>query len=77
MTRPITRCVSCGSTDIRNARGQFSVTAHGEMVNIPDIERYTCARCGETFLDLDNETKIDGYLQTRRTRTKTATTRSP
>jgi DNA-directed RNA polymerase subunit RPC12/RpoP len=47
------------------------------MVNIPDIERYTCARCGETFLDLDNETKIDGYLQTRRTRTKTATTRSP
>jgi len=68
MSNPINRCISCQSDKIRKKRGAFPVTKHGKTVNVPGIERYTCSQCGETFLDLDNETKIDNYLAQRETR---------
>jgi len=67
MSNKITRCISCGSDKIRKKRGLFPVNVRGETERIPDIDCNICSRCGETFLDLDNETKIDLYLDRRRT----------
>ena len=64
----ITRCIACQSDKIKRKRGLFPVTVRGEEVKIPDIEHYVCSNCGETFLDLDNETKIDLYLEQHRMR---------
>lgn len=67
MSNKITRCIACQSDKIRRKRGLFPVTVHGEMVKVPDVEYYACSKCGETFLDLDNETKIDIHLEHCRT----------
>jgi len=67
MSNRITHCIACDSDRIAKKRGLFSVTVHGQIVKIPAIESYTCATCGETFLDLDNEAKIDAYLERHRT----------
>ena len=64
----ITRCIACRSDKIVKERGGFPVTIRGKTVKVPNVERYVCAECGETFLDLDNEAKIDPYLKPRRTR---------
>jgi YgiT-type zinc finger domain-containing protein len=62
MSNRIIRCISCQSDKIKKKRGMFPATVRGESVKIPDIEYYICSQCGETFLDLDNETKIDLYI---------------
>jgi YgiT-type zinc finger domain-containing protein len=67
MTSQITHCISCDSDKITRKKGLFPVTAHGEAMKVPDIEYHVCSRCGETFLDLDNEGKIDLYLEQHRT----------
>jgi len=72
MTSTIAHCIVCQSAQIKKKRGSFSVTCHENTVEVPDIESYHCSQCGETFLDLDNETKIDVYLE--RQRTEPATT---
>ena len=72
MNNKITHCISCNSIRIAKKRGGFPVTIRGKTIRVPNIERYVCAECGETFLDLDNETKIDAYLKPRRTRALTA-----
>ena len=72
MSDKITRCIACRSGEIAKKRGRFPVTVHGKTVVVPRIESHTCSRCGETFLELDNEAKIDAYLKPRRTRALTA-----
>jgi YgiT-type zinc finger domain-containing protein len=69
MNSRIDRCISCDSDKITKKKGFFSANVRGETVKIPGIEYYVCSRCGETFLDLDNESKIDRYLKERRPRT--------
>jgi YgiT-type zinc finger domain-containing protein len=66
MTNKITRCISCDSESIRRRKGIFPASVGGATVDIPDIEYYVCGKCGETFLDLDNESKIDLFLAQRR-----------
>lgn len=66
MTNRITHCISCDSDKITKKKGPFSVSVCGETVKIPGVEYYACPECGETFLDLDNETKIDLYLKQHR-----------
>ena len=68
MNNRITHCIACNSVRIAKKRGGFPVTIRGKTIRVPNIERYVCAECGETFLDLDNEAKIDAYLKPRRTR---------
>jgi YgiT-type zinc finger domain-containing protein len=68
MSSRITRCISCHSDKIKKRRGLFPVSVCGESVKVPGIEYHVCSQCGETFLDLDNETKIDLYLKQHRTR---------
>ena len=68
MSSRITRCIACESDKIRRKRGLFPATVHGETVKIPNMEYYVCSACGETFLDLENETKIDLYLEQHRPR---------
>ncbi len=63
MNNRTTRCIACRSDKVRKKRGLFPVTIRGETVKVPDIEYHICSQCGETFLDLDNETKIDLYLK--------------
>ncbi|MBU4273733.1 MAG: YgiT-type zinc finger protein [Planctomycetes bacterium] len=70
MSNSITHCISCGSDKLEKKRRGFPVTVHGTALKVPNIEFYTCSRCGETFLDLDNETKLDLYLKRRRTSAK-------
>ena len=70
MTSPITQCISCGSDTLQKKRRGFPVTVHGTTLKVPNIEFYVCSRCGETFLDLDNETKVDLYLKQQRTTKK-------
>jgi len=66
MSSQITRCISCDSDKIMKKKGPFSAAVSGTTVKIPGIEYYVCSECGETFLDLDNETKIDLYLEQHR-----------
>jgi len=66
MSSTITQCISCQSDQIKKKRGSFSVTSHGKTVKVPNIESYCCCQCGETFLDFDNEIKIDSYLERQR-----------
>ena len=70
MSNSITHCISCGSDKLQKKRRGFPVTVHGTALKIPNIEFYLCSQCGETFLDLDNETKLDLYLKRRRTNKK-------
>ena len=63
MNSAITNCIVCGNAQIKKRRGRFSVVTHGKTVEVPGIESYHCSKCGETFLDLDNEAKIDMYLE--------------
>ena len=72
MNSKITHCISCNSVKIAKKRGSFPVSIRGKTIRVPNIERYVCAECGETFLDLDNEAKIDAYLKPRRTRALSA-----
>ncbi len=72
MSNAIAHCISCQSEKIRKKRGAFPVTVHGKAVKIPNVEWYECAQCGETFLDLDNESKIDVYLERHRAGTVSA-----
>lgn len=67
MSNSITHCISCGNDKLQKKRRGFRVTVHGKTLNVPNIEFYVCSRCGETFLDLDNETKVDLFLKQRRT----------
>jgi YgiT-type zinc finger domain-containing protein len=66
MSNRITRCISCHSDKIVKKRGAFPAPIRGKTVKIPNVEYYVCSQCGETFLDLDNETKIDLYLEQHR-----------
>ena len=70
MSNSITHCISCGNDKLQKKRRGFHVTVHGKTLNVPNIEFYVCSRCGEIFLDLDNETKLDLYLKQRRTNKK-------
>jgi YgiT-type zinc finger domain-containing protein len=72
MSKSIAHCISCQSEKIRKKRGALPLTVHGKVVKIPNVEWYECAQCGETFLDLDNESKIDAYLERQRTSTVSA-----
>jgi YgiT-type zinc finger domain-containing protein len=72
MSNAITTCIVCQSAQIKKKRGSFPVTCHDKTVEVPGIESYHCSQCGETFLDLDNETKIDAYLKSQRTQRATA-----
>jgi YgiT-type zinc finger domain-containing protein len=63
MTNAFTRCISCGGETIDKIEGKYSITVRNRKTTIPGIEYYSCARCGETFMDLENERKIDAYLK--------------
>lgn len=67
MASSITRCISCGGDKLTKKRGPFPAVVHSKTVKIPGIEYYVCSRCGETFLDLNNEAKIDLYLERHQT----------
>ena len=75
MTNAITYCISCQSRKIKKKRGSFPATVHGKTVRIPGVEYYCCSDCGEMFLDLDNEAKVDRYME--RQRIGAVTTGSP
>jgi len=72
MSNAMTNCISCGSGKIKRKRGPFPATVHGKTVKVPSVEYYCCSDCGETFLDLDNEAKLDRYLEQQRIGTVTA-----
>jgi YgiT-type zinc finger domain-containing protein len=75
MSNRIIHCITCQSDKIKRKQGMFPVTVHGEIVKIPGIESYVCPECGETFLDLDNETRIDAYLEQHQPHPATAVSR--
>jgi YgiT-type zinc finger domain-containing protein len=63
MSSIFTHCIACQSDKIRKVQGSFSVTIQDKTLKIPHIEYYECSQCGEKFMDLDNESKIDAYLK--------------
>jgi YgiT-type zinc finger domain-containing protein len=65
MTNQFSRCIACHSEKINKVRGAFPVTVHEKTLMIPNIEYYVCTQCGEKFMDLDNENKIDAYLKNK------------
>ena len=67
MNNNFTNCIACDSAQVKKRLGRFSIIYQGKAVEVPGIESYCCSKCGETFLDLDNEAKIDMYLQRQRT----------
>ncbi len=63
MTDIFTCCIVCRSENINRIRGAFPIMIHDKSWKVPGIEYYVCAQCGEKFMDLDNESKIDAYLK--------------
>jgi uncharacterized protein with PIN domain len=63
MTNQFTRCIDCQSEKINKVRGAFPVSIHDKIWKVPSIEYYVCTQCGEKFMDLVNESKIDEYLK--------------
>ena len=56
-------CIACQSDNIQKVRDAFQITVAGKKMKVPDIEYFVCLQCGEQFMDLDNESKIDAYLK--------------
>ena len=65
MTDTFTRCIACRSEKIDKVRGAFPIVIHDKSWKVPGIEYYVCAQCGEKFMDLDNEGKIDAFLKSK------------
>jgi YgiT-type zinc finger domain-containing protein len=65
MSNPFTCCITCHSEKINKVRGAFPVAIHDKTWKVPNIEYYVCTQCGEKFMDLDNESKIDAYLKNK------------
>jgi len=63
MNNTFTYCIACQSDNIQKVRGAFQITIAGKKMKVPNIEYYICSQCGEQFMDLDNESKIDAYLK--------------
>jgi YgiT-type zinc finger domain-containing protein len=66
MSNKFSFCIACQSDNIQKVRGAFQITIEGKKMKIPDLEYYVCSQCGEQFMDLDNESKIDVYLKRKR-----------
>jgi YgiT-type zinc finger domain-containing protein len=67
MTSSISRCVSCGKDKLIKHHGDFTVLSQGKKVRVRNVDYYHCPRCGEEFMDLDNELKIDRSVSKRST----------
>ena len=65
MNNMFSRCIACQSENIHKVRGVFQINMTNKEIKVPNIEYYTCSQCGEQFMDLDNEIKIDAYLKNK------------
>jgi YgiT-type zinc finger domain-containing protein len=45
--------------------GDFTVLSQGKKVRVRNVDYYRCPRCGEEFMDLENELKIDRTVSKR------------
>ncbi len=55
----ITICPSCGSTEIRKVRRDWSGQFGGRPYTVPSLEFYECPACGEKVYDRDAMRRIE------------------
>jgi len=66
MSNEFKYCIGCQNDNIKKVHGSFQITIEGKKMKVPNIEYYICSQCGEQFMDLENESKIDAYLKRKR-----------
>jgi YgiT-type zinc finger domain-containing protein len=66
MNSQFKHCIQCGSKKIKMTEGTFHLKIKKRLIDIPDIQYYTCANCSEQFMNLDNESKVDKYLRQKK-----------
>jgi YgiT-type zinc finger domain-containing protein len=57
----ITKCPSCGSSEIRRIRRDWSDEYQGIAYVVPDLEYYECPECGERVYDQNAMRKIESH----------------
>ncbi len=60
-TLKITICPSCGSTEIKKVRRNWSGSFQGRSYTVPSLEFYECPACGERVYDRQAMGKIQEH----------------
>jgi YgiT-type zinc finger domain-containing protein len=53
------KCPTCGSRKIKLIEGNYSTSARGKKITIPNIRRHECPACGEVLLDYNAVKQIE------------------
>jgi YgiT-type zinc finger domain-containing protein len=57
----ISKCPSCGGSNIKRVRRNWSGSFKGKKYVVPELEYYECADCGEKIYDRDAMRKIESH----------------
>jgi len=60
-TLRITACPTCGSTEIKKVRRDWSGEYRGRSYKVPALEFYECPVCNERVYDREAMRKIESY----------------